>query len=57
MIRCDYHQDDESQPALVEVARVLAQRMIPPENAKLPPRLAELVAALLARDCEHGNHL
>jgi hypothetical protein len=29
--------------------------MVPPENADLPSRLAELVAVLLARDGERGD--
>lgn len=56
MIPCNHHHDGEARPALSQVARVLAGRMAPPENANLPPRLAELVAVLLARDCEGGVH-
>ena len=48
MILCDTLHVDERRPALAEVARALAERMGPPENATLPPRLAELVTALLA---------
>lgn len=55
MIHCNHYQGGEARPALTEVARVLSRRMVPPENADLPSRLAELVAVLLARDGERGD--
>ncbi|SFM65000.1 hypothetical protein [Methylobacterium pseudosasicola] len=55
MIHCNHRHDGEAPPALTEVALVLSRRMVPPENADLPSRLAELVAVLLARDCERGD--
>lgn len=56
MIHCNHRHDGEDRPVLAEVARVLAGRMVPPENADLPSRLAELVAALLAGDGARGVH-
>ena len=55
MIHCDKHQDDHGPPAPGEVARGLAPQMAPPENAMLPPRLAELGAALFELDYGHGD--